>query len=68
MQKRKYSFIESITNTAVGFLISLGIQILIYPALDITVSLQQNLLITTIFTIASIGRGYILRKIFNKVK
>ena len=66
MQSRKISLVESVTNTAVGFMVSLGIQLAIYPAMGIPVTLSQNIFITFIFTIASILRGYIIRRFFNK--
>jgi len=68
MQSRKRSLTEAITNTIVGFIISLLIQMLIYPMMDIPVRFEQNLIITTIFTLASIGRGYVLRRLFNKFR
>lgn len=66
MQTKTLSILESITQTVAGFVISLGIQLLIYPALNIQVTLSQNITITSIFTLASIGRGYVIRRIFNK--
>ena len=68
MQKRKTSLLEAITNTATGFIISLLIQLIIYPAMDIPVRLEQNLIITSVFTVASIARGYVIRRLFLKVK
>jgi hypothetical protein len=68
MQTKKFSLIESISNTAIGFLISLLIQLVIYPVLNIPVTLNQNLIITSIFTIASILRGYFVRRLFNIIK
>jgi len=65
MQKRKHSLIESISNTMIGFLVSLGIQLIIYPVMDIPVRFDQNLIITSVFTIASILRGYFVRRMFN---
>jgi len=65
MQTKKFSFIESIINTIVGFLVSLGIQLFIYPLLNIPVTFKQNIIITFIFTIASILRGYVIRRFFN---
>ena len=66
MQSRKHSAIESITNTLAGFIVSLLIQLAIYPAMGIPVKFHQNVIITFIFTISSILRGYIIRRIFNK--
>ena len=65
MQSKKYSLIEATTNTAVGFIIALCVQLVIYPALNIAVSLPENLLITSIFTGVSILRGFIIRRLFN---
>jgi len=68
MQKRTHSLIEAITNTCVGFLISLLIQLIIYPIMDIEVKLNQNLIITSVFTLVSILRGYAIRRLFNYFK
>ena len=68
MQTKKYSLIESITNTFVGFMVSLASQLIIYPAMNIKVTFSQNIKITLIFTIISISRGYIIRRFFNRIK
>jgi hypothetical protein len=68
MQKRKISLIESVTNTAIGFIISFFVQLIIYPALGIPVKLHQNFVIAVVFTVASIARNYIVRRFFNKIK
>jgi hypothetical protein len=65
MQKRKISLLESISNTFIGMLLSFGIQVVIYPALDIPVTINQNIIITVIFTAFSIMRGYAIRRMFN---
>jgi hypothetical protein len=67
MQSRKRSLTESIVNTAVGFLISLLIQMIIYPAFGIPVTFAENIAITAIFTIVSILRGYFIRRIFENL-
>ncbi len=66
MQTNKMSLIESVTNTIAGFIVSLCIQLIIYPLMDIPVRFDQNLAITSVFTIISIGRGYAIRRIFNR--
>ena len=62
MQSKKLSIIEAISNTIIGLLTSFCIQLLIYPFLNIEVSLNQNIFITFVFFIASIIRGYIVRR------
>jgi hypothetical protein len=66
MQPKRHSLAESITNTVAGLVISVGIQLAIYPAMGIPVKFSQNIVITCIFTIASILRGYLIRRIFNR--
>lgn len=66
MQSKRKSLIESIIQTVVGLVISFAIQLVIYPLLSIPVTLNQNLIITTVFFVASIIRGYVIRRIFTK--
>ena len=67
-QSKKHSLIESIANVVVGLVISFLIQLIIYPALNIKVSINQNLFITMVFFLASFFRGYAIRRIFNNLK
>ena len=66
MQSKKHSIIESVTNTVIGLVTSFIIQLIIYPLLDIPVSIGQNIIITLVFLIVSIIRGYLIRRLFNK--
>lgn len=66
MQTKKHSLLESLTNVIVGLLMSFLTQLIIYPFLDIKVSLNQNIIITAVFFIISFVRGYVIRRIFNK--
>ncbi|RLD26267.1 MAG: hypothetical protein DRI75_12035 [Bacteroidetes bacterium] len=66
MQTKKKSLIESITNMVIGFIIALTVQLIIYPIMNINVRMDQNLIITSVFTIVSIARGYLIRRVFNK--
>lgn len=66
-QSKKLSSIEAITNTVVGLITSFLIQLVIYPTMDIKVSVNQNIIITLVFFIVSFLRGYLLRRFFNKL-
>lgn len=66
IQTKKGSWIETITQTIIGLGISFLIQIILYPIMEIPVTLDQNIIITAVFFIASLIRGYIVRRIFNK--
>ena len=67
MQSKKHSTLESLTNTIVGLLTSFAIQLVIYPLLNIPVTLNQNIIITVVFFVVSFLRGYIIRRVFNKI-
>jgi len=67
-QTKKQSLIESITQTIIGMIVSLCIQLVIYDVLNIKVTFAQNLIITFVFLLSSILRGYIIRRIFNNKK
>ena len=67
MQSKKLSIIESLTNILVGLLTSFAIQLVIYPILDIPVTIKQNVIITIVFFIASFIRGYLIRRFFNRI-
>jgi hypothetical protein len=67
-QSKKQSLIETITQTVVGLAVSVCIQAIVYPLMGIPVRLNQNLVITIIFFLASLLRGYLLRRVFNKSK
>lgn len=66
MQNKKHSIIESITQTIIGLGTSIMIQVVLYPIMDIPVSFEQNLIITAVFFVVSIIRGYVVRRAFNR--
>jgi high-affinity Fe2+/Pb2+ permease len=66
-QKKKHSLIEAVSGTSIGLITSFIIQFFLYPLLDIPVSLGQNVIITAVFFTASIVRGYLVRRVFNKI-
>jgi hypothetical protein len=67
-QSRAMSFVESCTNVAVGYLVAVASQLLIFPIFGIRVSLADNLLIGAFFTVISIARSYALRRLFNRMR
>jgi hypothetical protein len=67
MQSKKLSIIESVTQTVIGLGISFYIQIVIYPLMGIPVTIKQNIVITIVFFLASLIRGYFVRRYFNRL-
>ena len=68
MQTKKGSFIESLTNVGVGFIVTLIFSPLIYWICDIEISHTQIGEATLLFTILSVVRSYVIRRFFNNKK
>lgn len=66
-QSRAMSFVESCINVLVGYGVAVLAQVAIFPVFGIRVSLADNLLIGAFFTVVSIGRSYVLRRLFNAI-
>lgn len=65
-QTRLESLLEAGVNTAIGFFVALWTwQFIVAPLMGYAVTLADNLLITGIFTVVSVARGYVLRRFFN---
>lgn len=64
-QSRIDSAMEAVVNTAIGFIVSLITWHFVAMAFGIPMTLGNNLLITGIFTVVSIIRQYVLRRLFN---
>jgi hypothetical protein len=68
MQSRAMSLVESIANVIVGFWLAVLTQIFVFPLFGLTVTLTQNLLIGCLFTLTSIARSYLLRRVFEALR
>lgn len=64
-QSKLESLIETCINTAIGYLVALLSQILVFPMVGIHVPFSTNLVIGAWFTVISVARGYIIRRWFN---
>jgi hypothetical protein len=58
------SLLETLAGIAIGFSVSLVLTAVVMPAYGHQVTMGDNLQITGIFTIASIIRGYLVRRAF----
>ncbi len=65
-QTVKQSWLEIGVNTIVGFILSVGIQMIIYPLMGIPVTMGENISITLIFMAVGITRSFLIRRIFNR--
>ena len=65
MQSKRQSLIETLTNVGIGWFISFIANMLVLPLFGYNINLTDGLLISIIFTIISIVRGYVVRRWFN---
>ena len=68
MQSKKMSLIETCCNIAIGYVVAVLSQIAIFPLFGINIPIHDNLMIGLWFTIISLIRGYVLRRVFNRIK
>lgn len=64
-QSRLESLLETIVSTVIGMLVAIGMQLLVFPLFGFNPPLHDNLAIAGLFTVASILRGYGVRRLFN---
>ena len=67
-QSHRMSIIEAVTNTAVGYSLAVGTQLLIFPFFGLPARVSDALLMGVAFTVVSILRSYALRRIFEHLR
>jgi len=66
-QSRLESLVEALVNTFIGFFITMSVYPLINWICGIEMTLSQASLSTILFTVISIVRGYVIRRLFNNL-
>ncbi len=64
-QSRQLSLLEAVTNVAVGYVLAVATQIVVFPAFGLQANLGDNLAIGAVFTGISLIRSYALRRLFE---
>jgi len=64
-QSRRMSAVEAVANVAVGYGVAIATQLAVFPLFGLVASIGDNLAIGGIFTVVSIVRSYVLRRVFN---
>lgn len=66
-QSRLGSAVESCANVAIGYVVAISAQMLIFPLFGVHLPLHDNLLIGALFTVVSLVRSYLLRRFFQRL-
>ena len=67
-QSRWMSLVEAVTNVLVGYGVAVATQWLVFPIFGLHATLQESLLIGLIFTVVSLIRSYLLRRVFEGLR
>jgi len=67
-QSRTMSLVESVANIGVGYGIAVVAQVVVFPLFGIEVGFGEHLAIGTLFTIVSVVRSFMLRRIFEAIR
>jgi hypothetical protein len=62
------SLVESVANVIVGYGVAVVTQILIFPVFGLQTTLGQNLAMGGVFTIVSLARSFLLRRLFEAIR
>jgi len=65
-QSRGMSLIEAVTNVAVGYVLAVTTQIVVFPWFGLHPSLGENLALGAVFVGISLLRSYALRRLFER--
>jgi acetyltransferase-like isoleucine patch superfamily enzyme len=67
MQSKRNSAFEAATNVTIGYLVSVLANVLILPLFGYNVTIGDSFAIGLAFTVISLVRSYVLRRIFNRL-
>jgi len=62
------SFVEAIANVIFGYGVAVVAQMLVLPWFGVHMSLTQNLKLAATFTLISIVRSFVLRRLFEAIR
>lgn len=67
-QTRAMSLVEAATNVLVGYAVAVAACIVVFPLFGISVSMGDNLAIAAVFSVISIVRSFLLRRVFEAIR
>ena len=67
MQSKRNSAFEAAANVIIGYLVSVLANVLILPLFGYNVTIGDSFAIGLAFTVVSLVRSYVLRRIFNRL-
>ena len=67
-QSRAMSLVEAATNVVVGYVLAIATQFVVFPLFGLEAALADHLAIGLAFLGVSLVRGYLLRRLFERIR
>ena len=67
-QSRLMSLVEAVANVLVGFGVAVATQLMVFPWFGLPAHLSNALGIGAVFTVVSVLRSFVLRRVFERVR
>lgn len=62
------SLAEAAANVVIGYAIAVATQVVVFPIFDIHITLADDLAIGLVFAVVSLARGFMLRRVFERLR
>ena len=66
MQSQRHSALETVANVVAGYTAAVASQFAVFPLFGIHVSSETHFAIGAWFTVMSVIRSYVMRRLFNR--
>lgn len=66
-QSRRMSAVEAVVSTAIGYIVAVATQMMVFPIFGLRAGVIENLGIGLAFTVVSVVRSYLLRRLFERL-
>ncbi|CAA7618924.1 conserved hypothetical protein [Magnetospirillum sp. LM-5] len=67
-QSRRMSLTEAAANVVIGYAIAVATQVAVFPLFGIRIAISDDLAIGGIFALVSLLRGFVLRRVFERLR
>jgi hypothetical protein len=61
------SAVEAVVSTAIGYIAAVATQMVVFPVFGLAVGIWENLGIGLAFTVVSVVRSYLVRRLFERL-
>ncbi|WP_245651077.1 DUF7220 family protein [Paramagnetospirillum marisnigri] len=62
------SMVEAAANVVIGYGIAVATQVLVFPIFGIHITMADDLAIGLVFAVVSLARGFMLRRVFERLR